>query len=222
MISTCTRKLALRWAVLAMVIAQAVYGGIWWISGILPTVSRYYVMDPDDLRELPVELPRFVDGLFLMVPVAIAAWIFFDFPKIYKRWIQGSPEYDAHGWQPGVCVAVVIGVCGSYILSSGLLVLLIGAALGGIVFTIWGAVVGLKSASSFGLALIAGLTVWLIMTAITGIIIGTSAAALCVAVSAITHFLPVGIYRLFTTEHFSRQSKSMIDFMTTCNVSDQH
>ncbi len=185
-LSSCTRKLMLRWSLLTLLVGELAIGVIWLLDGRMPVADKLLVATNQTVA-LPVVVSRWIDPVVMMVPMAVLVAASFQANSIRVRWTN-KPSSDA---SVPIVLGVCFGFCGSLVIVAAGFP---GLILGSIVSTIivyWSCYDGVMAEhwQGFLLELSAVTTIWLLNTLYQGCVAGLLYALAALAVVTITNLL---------------------------------
>lgn len=207
MFGKCTRILMFKWVMLVVIIGALAYAGVWIIGGNFPQ-SDTIMLNASDTADTPLEIPRWVDLLVVMVPIAVLAWAVFDFGFLKEKWDDRDEDGDL-GFALGF--GIFAGLCGSFVIAgTGLLGMAIGTASSALLMFIFAGLACEAPVATYVSVLFATVTLWALLTLYQGtvsglvnfagaLVIGTAVYALCVGATLAIVYGGEALKRFMTT-----------------------
>jgi hypothetical protein len=180
-----------RWSLLFVVVVNAVWLVVWLVRRELPVAGTILVTNRAT-EQLPYALPRFVDPLAAIAPLALLIWL--GFQAVDWRFkpvgVSGRTESaeDLYFW------GLMFGLGGAFTGLAGLTALAVCAVVSSVVILLVAYEFGrVPPPCSFLVEATAVLVIWCLNTLLQGALSGLVYALAALALAAVTHFSLVGI-----------------------------
>ncbi len=203
MFGKCTRKLMFRWGILSSVMAYTAIGAFCIIKGKLPATDSIRLSAiRDDYRTLSFTLPKLIDPIVMVVPVALLVWLALNFNRIVEKFKNTNIQTDGDAIGVAITWGLLFGAAGVWMIEiGGIWAVIIGSTItSGITVMIASPYSSPRHPlQSFIVEAVAVVVLWWGTTLLSGTIAGLIYTFGCLVLATITHFglwwLGYGIYK---------------------------
>ncbi len=216
MLGKCTRKMMLRWSILTVACGYLGILVFKLVENRMPVASMLVVSPPHDKRLLPLELTRLVDPLVMVLPICILVFVAMNLKAISRKLRMPVAE------RATTCMVcgIIFGIFGSIVIPANGFAAILYGCVASCTVILWSNVTLASDNKDYSVLwhgfmthVVAVITIWLLVTGITGSVAGFIYAFATLLLAAVLHFGVIGICFLGLVLY-----RAFVKTMFTCNV----